>query len=426
MAILAECPVCHKKQSIKNKRCACGTDLDREKRRKERVKYHVVHHINGKQKWQMVGYSIAEARDADGKRKVQKREHRIFEILPEADMSFRDLSEWFVEKVLPVRAQIRKLKDPETIKGRLAVFNKRFGNARVLDITDVDLRAYQAEKKAEDRSDATVDQHIKAARQVVREAFRNRLVSGDVLRVFENVDLLLSKGSNARKRTLTVDEYLRLIEAAPPHLKAMLIIAMNTGMRAGEIRLMKWRHVDWEKTFIRLPAELTKEKKPKNVPVNEDVRGLLEILRKHRTEEHDFVITYKGKPITQRNGVKKSLQTACQKAGVEYGTGVEGGFTLRDIRRTVKTNMVAAGIAKEYRDTILGHSLKGMDQHYIKPSEESLKKAMDTYTEWMDRQVQKVFIGVLEFLLFTLSAHGAAQMLDKPLDETKKEAAAFG
>ncbi len=28
MAILAECPICHRKQSIKNKKCSCGVDMD--------------------------------------------------------------------------------------------------------------------------------------------------------------------------------------------------------------------------------------------------------------------------------------------------------------------------------------------------------------------------------------------------------------
>ena len=51
MAILAECPVCHKKQSAKNKVCKgklkggipCEADLDKLKGRKK-VKYHIVNH----------------------------------------------------------------------------------------------------------------------------------------------------------------------------------------------------------------------------------------------------------------------------------------------------------------------------------------------------------------------------------------------
>ena len=61
---------------------------------------------------------------------------------------------------------------------------------------------------------------------------------------------------------------------------------------------------------------------------------------------------------------------------------------MHDFRRTVKTYMVDAGVNKVYRDTILGHSLKGMDTHYIKPPESSLKTAMDKYTDWLDSGVE--------------------------------------
>ncbi len=39
------------------------------------------------------------------------------------------------------------------------------------------------------------------------------------------------------------------------------------------------------------------------------------------------------------------------------------------------------------RDTIVGHSLKGMDVHYIVLSDESLREAMDQYTVWLDEKI---------------------------------------
>ena len=90
MAILAECPICHKKQAVKNKRCFCGADMEKLKRAKEKVRYWISYRLpGGKQRREPVGFSIEEARDADGKRRVQKRENRIFDIKPEAKMTFR-------------------------------------------------------------------------------------------------------------------------------------------------------------------------------------------------------------------------------------------------------------------------------------------------------------------------------------------------
>ena len=68
--------------------------------------------------------------------------------------------------------------------------------------------------------------------------------------------------------------------------------------------------------------------------------------------------------------------------------------------------MLNAGIDKIYWDLILGHSLKGMDIHYLAPSEESLKHAMKKYTLWLDGQIAE-----------------AQKMLTKPLTKNKKESA---
>ena len=40
-------------------------------------------------------------------------------------------------------------------------------------------------------------------------------------------------------------------------------------------------------------------------------------------------------------------------------------------------------------DTNVGHSLKGMDVHYIVLSDESLREAMDQYTVWLDEKIDE-------------------------------------
>ena len=52
--------------------------------------------------------------------------------------------------------------------------------------------------------------------------------------------------------------------------------------------------------------------------------------------------------------------------------------------------MLEAGVDNACRDLIRGHSLEGMDRHYIKPSEETLRQAMARYTAWIDEQLENV------------------------------------
>jgi integrase len=107
-----------------------------------------------------------------------------------------------------------------------------------------------------------------------------------------------------------------------------------------------------------------------------------------RALHHDYVFSYLNKQLRGSQGAKKAFMLACKRAGIPYGRSQESGLTLHDFRRSAKTYMAQAGIDKSFRDTILGHSLEGMDRHYIKPSDEMLTDAMTKYTRWLDAQVE--------------------------------------
>jgi len=384
MAILAECPGCRRKQSAKNKKCKCGNNLDKLKKGKK-VRYWIDYPLpGGKVRRESVGafeglnaYSITDAQAALAKRTVQKREKRIFDMLPESTMTFQELTDWYLDL-----KTVRKQKSYVRTQLALNNFNAVFGNMIVGDIKPVLLENYQEDRQGQGIAAATIDMEIGIPKTMIIKGFDNDMVDGRVLKAFRRVKPKLKKGSNARDRTLTFDEYSKLIDKAPQHLKACIVIAFNTGMRAGEIRLLKWSYIDRKNGFIRLPEEVTKESKPKNIPINHHVKTLLDGIPRNIT--HGYVITYKGNPIKTYGGLKGSFKTACKNAGIPKGLKTPNGIIFHDIRRTVKTNMLDAGVDKVYRDLILGHSQKGMDVYYLKPSEETLRQAMDKYTRWID------------------------------------------
>lgn len=388
MAVLAECPHCRRKQSLKNKKCQCGGSLDKLKKQRK-VRLHIDYPLgNGKRRRESVGsfegldpYSITDAKAALAKRTVQKHEKRIFEMLPDSVMTFQELTDWYLNL-----KKVRKIKSYDRIKQVLKNFNVVFGNKVVDDIKLQDLENYQEDRKDQGMADATIDKEMVYAKAVAEKAFYNDMIDGRILKAFGQLKNMLKKvGANARTRKLSFDEYVRLIDNAPRHLKSTIIIAFNTGMRKGEIRLLKWSYIDRKKGFIRLPKELTKEERVKSIPINHHVEAVLNSIP--RNISHGFVIDYKGKPITSYSGMERSFKTACIRSDIVYGQEIDGGLVFKDMRRTVKSNMAAAGVDKVYRDTILGHSLKGMDVHYIVPTDDDLKNAMDKYTEYIDCQV---------------------------------------
>jgi integrase len=260
------------------------------------------------------------------------------------------------------------------------------GDRIVSTIKPTDITRYQTTRKGQGIAKTTIDGELTHIKTVVTKAFDDDLVGGRTLKAFKKWKKLAKPEQRTRDRTLTLDEYLALVTGCPvDHLRNVLVIAMHTGMRPGEIKGLLWDHVDLEGGFIRLPAAIVKEDRDKVVPINHHVDALLRSLPSRFVGGP--VLTYAGRSIGKH---RASLKTACQKVGILYGKNVKNGFILHDLRRTFKTNMVTAGVDGVYRDTIVGHSLGGMDKHYIKPTEEDLTRAMAKYTDWFDNEIAGV------------------------------------
>jgi len=334
-----------------------------------------------------IAVSITDARDADSKKKVLKKEKKLFNILESSKLTFQELTDWYIEDK---DINLKKRRSYVRLKVGLKRFNEVFGNSLISDLKFTELQGYQNKRIEQGIKPATIDYEISVTKTMIKLAHYDGLVDGNILLSFNRLKRKLVKGSNARKRTLSFDEYTRLINVAPAHLKAALEIAFHTGMRRGEIRQLKWSYIDNKAGFIRLPKEITKEKKDKNIPINHHVKRVLESIGNVRILRQKFVITYKNKSIKQPGGLHRSFKTACKNAEIPCGRKTENGITFHDIRRTVKTNMLKAGVEKEYRDTILGHSLKGMNKHYIVIDDKSLTAAMEKYTSWIDEKFKSI------------------------------------
>ena len=383
MAILAECPVCHKKQSASNRLCDCGEDLVKAKKSK-RVHYWINYRLpGGKQKRESVGFSIEEAKDAYGKRRSQKREHRIFDIKPEAKMSFDELTKWYL-KLERVKALARY----PILKINLSTFNAEFGNTIVNALKPADLENYQAKRKAQGQADSYVDQQIAMARAMVNKAFDNDIVSGDTIKVFKRVKKLLKGNSNARDRVLSQDEFSRLMEALPAHTKAIVATGYYGGMRKGEVLNLTWNHVDMKSRIISLEASETKDKEARKIPICE---GLYEILSSIPKAIHDnHVFLFKGEPIKD---FRTALRRACHDAEIPYGRAVKNGFVFHDTRHCFNTNMRKSGVPESVIMKITGHSTREMFLRYDTVDSNDTRKAvaqMEGFLKSVDQNVDQV------------------------------------
>jgi integrase len=380
MAILAECPICHKKQSNKNKFCKCGEDLDRAKR-SQRVKYWLHYQAGGKQIRKSLAqlglnpYSIEDARDAEAKRRVDRRERRkIFNERPETKLTFAELAEWYLDL-----ESVKILASYDIIKMKLDIFNKVFGERIISDIKPEDISDFQLNRRGQGIAPATVDQDIGKVKAMIRKAFDNDIISAETLGVFMKVKKTLKKGSDVRDRILSPEEFEALLKHAEGHTKGIIAMGYYTGMRKGEILSLTWDKVNLKSRLIELEPQDTKDREARDIPICDELYKMLYAMpnRIQASGKDNHVFQYKGKPIT--HNFARSLRRACEAAGIKYGRFVKGGFIFHDLRHTFNTNMRKAGIAEGVIMKITGHSTREMFDRYDTIDEDDTKKAVKQF-----------------------------------------------
>jgi integrase len=159
-------------------------------------------------------------------------------------------------------------------------------------------------------------------------------------------------------------------------------------MRRGEIVSLTWDKVDLKGRMIRLESSDTKEGLSKKVPISKTLRN---ILKKLPIGLHnDYVFLYRGKPVRD---IRDGLMRGCKDTGIPYGRKAKNGFTFHDLRHTAKTFMRKAGVDKNVRAVIFGHSINGdMDARYDHVDEADLLDAIDrtaTFLQSVSKNVSK-------------------------------------
>jgi integrase len=175
--------------------------------------------------------------------------------------------------------------------------------------------------------------------------------------------------NNVRQGFFTEEEYKVLRGILPDHVKVPLIIAYWTGMRAGEIVMLRWEQVDLERGLLRLEPGTTKNNQGRLIPlVKEATEALWQWKQRtlHRYLSCPWVCHYRGKRLLAVP--KKSWKKACERVGL-------AGKLFHDLRRTAVRNMVRAGISERVAMTISGHKTRSVFDRYDIVTEAALRMA---------------------------------------------------
>jgi integrase len=213
---------------------------------------------------------------------------------------------------------------------------------------------------------ATVRRNVAALKAALAQAHRWGLIAEHPLDRYSPV----KRADEARTRYLSAPEEERLRAALArfrrPQFRALVLVALNTGMRRGELFSLKWDDVDLPGRLITVRAETTKSERTRHIPMSAECLQLLSALP--RKEGNPYVFTgLRGKRLVNVGAQFKRL---CVRAKLED-------FSFHDLRHSFASNLVQVGVELYAVQRLLGHSDPKLTARYSHLAPDSLRAAID-------------------------------------------------
>ena len=167
-------------------------------------------------------------------------------------------------------------------------------------------------------------------------------------------------------RYLEGDESKRLmsaLESAKPWLKTLVTVALNTGLRRGELWNLSWGDIDLKKQMLVVRGAGAKSGQTRFIPLN---GSAVVALKQWRGD----VVRMKSLPVFGRHEFKKSWATVLRNAGIT-------GFRFHDCRHTFASRLVSAGVPLNHVRELMGHSSLEMTLIYAHLAPRELANAVE-------------------------------------------------
>jgi len=274
-------------------------------------------------------------------------EGSFFEKQKARSTTFRELAARYMERY-------QKQRDPFSIKRLLA----SFGDLTLAGITSTEVEDY-IEKRLHEVKLSTVYKEFALGRRMLNVARKKWKWIRD--NPFSDVEF--PSINNERDRWLTVQEEQNLLVSVKQEwLRDIIIFAIHTGCRMGEILSLTWKdNVDMQRKVITIQASKGGIKKA--IPIS---NYLYEMLLNQSKISH---ISGKVFPF-KRSTLKDAFQNAIEGSGIVN-------FHFHDLRHTFATRLVQGGVDLYAIQKLLGHKTIRMTERYAHHYPESLRPSIN-------------------------------------------------
>jgi integrase len=298
-----------------------------------------------------------------------------------AGLSFRQVSDkWLADPGRHGGARLVALNDHRYRLAQVCAFvvpgtnpPRTFGACKIAELTASDIEAYRLIRKATGVSVVTRNHDIKLLRQVWNWAMRHRLVDHTPFRYEHLVEIPLEPEPGRHMRFDHEDDEQRLLAAASPHLRDVIIALLETTCRPGEILSLQWADVNLLQREIIIRAEKAKTRVDRLMPVSQRLLSVLEMRRLDPAGQELPADAYVfgdalGRPV---RSVRRDWEAARKKAGLAR-------WHLADLRHESASRYEQAGVPVSTVSKLLGHTSLTTTTTYLNTLRRELHRAVQT------------------------------------------------
>lgn len=280
------------------------------------------------------------------------------------DLTFGELAARFLAEAGPKPHHVDRLK----------VLLPYFADIPIGEITKATTRSYRKYRHERKKpiSETTVNRDLEVLRHLLFWAVDEGYLAANPLS-----RMTMVRERRKARSVMSLDEEARLLSHAAPHLHRLVIFALDSGMRRGELLTQRWEHIDFTRRLLFVTHSKTAEGEAREIPLTSRLFGVLS--EAPRTE--GLVFEFKGHSI---HSVKTAWATAIRKAEVRR-------YRFHDLRHTFNTRLMEAGVMQEIRKALMGHSsgedVNSIYTHVELPAKREAIRKLEVWTE-EQRQIQ--------------------------------------
>lgn len=249
-------------------------------------------------------------------------------------------------------------KDLERIK---SIFFTNFGNKILSEILPADIEIWRTKRLNNNIKPATINRDLCILKSLLSTAVTWDIIEKNPIskikplkidnaakvRFLNNIEEQVLRDTITKREQRLKQLQKNTNKYNGDHLKPMVLLSINTGIRRGELLSLTWDNIDLQHAMLTITGSTTKTGKTRHIPLNKEALQVIKQWQKTTNAKCGLI-------FPNKNGCKfANIHTAWKK--LLKSAKIEN-FRWHDLRHHFASKLVMAGVDLNTVRELLGHS----------------------------------------------------------------------